>query len=191
MLQHKFDGVCLFGRKDGNRGVACHPDGEFGHEEMRTIFRKNGDFCRAWQSSRLQMRRHTPSLVQGLCPCVIDHLSVAHRLGHEYFIGMVFFMRVNFFKNQDIRVVHAVLFRWRCRGFGVTACFFSSIIRIQKVWLSPCDKRLIGRGQSVYHASHRYFLVFVSTCEIPHSPCSALGMFFFGVTSVCRQLFFG
>ena len=38
MLQHKFHGVGLLGREDGDRGVTRHPYRQLGHEKMRAVF---------------------------------------------------------------------------------------------------------------------------------------------------------
>ena len=68
VLEHVAHGVGGLGREDRHRGVAGHPDGQLGHEEVRAVLRQDRDARAAREAAALQVRGHAPRLVQHLAP---------------------------------------------------------------------------------------------------------------------------
>ena len=116
MVQNISNGLTGFGWENGHSGAAGHPDGQLGHDEMGTVFRKNGHPGAWCQVLRLKVGRHRARLLQCLSPGVVNNLPLARGLCHVDTVWCVFFMCVDMFQNQ-FNLVHRV---FQQSSLGVT-----------------------------------------------------------------------
>ena len=100
MFQHIADGVGGFGREDCHRGAAGDPDRQLGDDEMSTVFGQDGNTGTGLHATALQVCGHASSLVQGLSPGVVHHLSAANRLRQVDRIWVGALVVINVVKHQ-------------------------------------------------------------------------------------------
>ena len=85
--EHVADGLGGLGGEDRHRGVAGHPDGQLGHDEVGAVLRQDGDARAAREAAALQVRGHAPRLVQHLAPRCSRPRGPAERLGQVDAVG--------------------------------------------------------------------------------------------------------
>ena len=100
VFEHKAHVGRRLGREDGHRGVARHPDSQFGHKEVRAVLGQDADACARRKAIALQVRGHAPRLVHGLAPGVVGHLAFAQGLGQKDRIGDLLFVFVDVVQHQ-------------------------------------------------------------------------------------------
>ena len=101
--QHVVDRLGGLGRKDGDRGVAGHPDRDLGHDEVGAVLRQDRDARAGRVAAALQVRRHAARLVDHLAPRVVDHLVVADRLRHVDAVAQVLLVIEDVIQHQLVR----------------------------------------------------------------------------------------
>ena len=89
-----------FCRENRNRGTASHPNCQFRHKEMGTVFRQNSDSSAWLKIQTAQMCCHSPCLVQRLRPRVVDDLGVPYRLREVNAFWMIGFVLVHIVKQS-------------------------------------------------------------------------------------------
>jgi hypothetical protein len=100
VFEYVADGVGGFGREDGNRRTARHPDGEFGDEKVRAVLRQDGDARAGLEPKALQMRRHAARFIEGLRPGVVAHQPAAERLREEHPARLLGFVVENVIEDE-------------------------------------------------------------------------------------------
>ena len=100
VLQHELHGLGRFRREDRHRGVAGHPDRQFGHEEVGAVLGQDGDAGAGLEIAALQVSGHAARLVQRLLPGVVRHFAAAQGLGQVDLVGLGGFEVVNVVEDE-------------------------------------------------------------------------------------------
>ena len=100
VFEHVAQGAFSLRWKDRHGAAPCHPDGEFGHEEMGAVFGQDGNACTVLKTLRLEMRGHATRLIQYLAPVVVNALAAADGLAEIHAIGLRRLVFVDVVQNQ-------------------------------------------------------------------------------------------
>ena len=83
--------------RDGD--MPRHPDGQFGHDEVRAVLADNGDAAARLEIERLQVGRHAPCFSDDLRPRVVRDSAVAERLGQIDFPTALLLVLIHVFEE--------------------------------------------------------------------------------------------